>query len=215
MNDEEWEISRSTPSARFDRPAPSPTSPTPPCRRRVAAAPVPDDGDIEAAAAFVDADDCASLRNPSCCSHSSGVSSAGRCGGCSPSSACSIGASTSTRCRTRPERWGERVRAALTARTGIVDHSAGVRRRPSRRRRTDVIEAWGNGTLQRDFEAAGVAFAGDAVIGRAQLPAGVVAAAAKGQALATTLMTGPLRFAARHAANRSVSFAPSITTGYE
>ena len=61
------------------------------------------------------------------------------------------------------DRWGERVRAALTARTGVAtipqlfvggQYVGGA---------TDVIEAWGDGTLQRRFDAAGVDFVRTAV----------------------------------------------------
>ena len=59
--------------------------------------------------------------------------------------------------------WGERVRAALTARTGVAtipqlfvggQYVGGA---------TDVIEAWGDGTLQGRFDAAGVDFVRTAV----------------------------------------------------
>ena len=84
MTAEEWEVSRSTPLCRFD--VPSAPAPAPAAAER-------EGGGRSGRGAFRHGS--RSRRNRSCCSRSSGVSSAGRCASCSRSSASRIAASMS------------------------------------------------------------------------------------------------------------------------
>jgi cysteine synthase A len=165
MNDEEWGISRSTPGSRFDRPtSPPPAVSAPPAPTPVttAAAAVVDEGGVETAATFIEqtireaaqpvvmfalewCEFCWSLRR---LFDKLGVQYRSVDLDSVPYQA---------------QRWGERVRAALAARTGIATIPQVFVGGRLVGGCTDVIDAWGNGTLQRAFEAAGVDFTGDAV----------------------------------------------------
>jgi cysteine synthase A len=69
-------------------------------------------------------------------------------------------------------RRGERIRAALTARTGVATIPQVFVGGRFIGGCTDVIDAWGDGRLQGAFESAKVAFARDAVAdARSFLPA--------------------------------------------
>ncbi|HET9693265.1 MAG TPA: pyridoxal-phosphate dependent enzyme [Steroidobacteraceae bacterium] len=159
MTDEELEISCSTPGARFDRPAPAPTpapSPQPVAAAVVATQPTAD------AEAFV----AQTIGEPS---QPVVLFALEWCEFCW--SLRRLFDKLGVRYRSvdldsvayQSDRWGERVRAALTARTGVATipqvfvggHFMGGA--------TDVIDAWGKGTLQRELDSAGVGFVRDAV----------------------------------------------------
>ena len=72
--------------------------------------------------------------NPSCCSRSSGASSAGRCASCSRSSASRTAASISIRSRYQADDLGGKIRAVLGAAHRRKDDSADLHRRRARRR---------------------------------------------------------------------------------
>ncbi len=157
MTADELEISCSTPSARFDRPAAPAPAPSPePVAAAVATEPTADAEDFVTQAlaeasqpvvlfALEWCEFCWSLRR--------------------------LFEKLGVRYRSvdldsvpfQANRWGERVRAALTARTGVATipqvfvggHFLGGA--------TDVIDAWDKGVLQRELDSAGVAFARDAV----------------------------------------------------
>ncbi|HET7203346.1 MAG TPA: pyridoxal-phosphate dependent enzyme [Steroidobacteraceae bacterium] len=157
MNADELEISCSTPGARFDRPAaPAPAPAAPPIAAAVPAA----DG-VEAEA-FV-ADTIAEKSQPVV------LFALEWCEFCW--SLRRLFDALGVRYRSvdldsvpfQANRWGERVRAALTTRTGVATIPQVFVGGRFLGGATDVIDAWGKGTLQRELDSAGVDFARNAV----------------------------------------------------
>jgi cysteine synthase A len=189
MNDVEWDISRSTPSARFDAvPSPlppaqetPPTVPSPLPLSRERSADRPGEGPAEAASPATPATDDAEVFVTDVVADKSQpvvMFALEWCEFCW--SLRRLFDKLGVHYRSvdldsvayQPGRRGERIRAALTARTGVATipqvfvggHFIGGC--------TDVIDAWNAGTLQRKFDAAGAAFKRDAVSdARSFLPA--------------------------------------------
>jgi cysteine synthase A len=178
MTDEELELSRSTPSGRFDRPVAPAPAPAPSLSPALSPAP----STVTQAALTVDADDDAAgdFVTTAIQERSQPVVlfALEWCEFCW--SLRRLFAKVGVRYRSidldsaelRNARWGGNVRAALTARTGVTTipqlfvggrFIGGC---------TEVIDGWDRGTLQRKFEQAGVTYAHDvAVNARSFLPA--------------------------------------------
>jgi cysteine synthase A len=166
MNDAEWDISRSTASARFDQATPAPAGAVP-----VAANVSPEPAEVESEAAFVK-DAIAEPSQPVV------MFALEWCEFCW--SLRRLFDQLGVRYRSvdldsvayQAGRRGERIRAALTARTGVATIPQVFVGGRLIGGCTDVIDAWEAGRLQDAFEGAGVTYARDAVTSaRSFLPA--------------------------------------------
>ena len=189
MNDAEWDISRSTPSARFDA-APSPLShaqetaatvPSPRPLLREGSAAAPGEGAADAASPATPATDDAEVFVADVVADTSSpvvMFALEWCEFCW--SLRRLFDALGVRYRSvdldavayQAGRRGERIRTALTARTGVTTIPQVFVNGRFIGGCTDVIEAWNAGTLQREFESAGVTFKRNAVTdARSFLPA--------------------------------------------
>jgi cysteine synthase A len=167
MNDEEWDLSRSTPSARFDT---VPSCLVPPSGHKPAAS--PGERDAEPASAANAANDDAKVFVADVVADKASpvvMFALEWCEFCW--SLRRLFEKLGVRYRSvdldsvtyQAGRRGEKIRAALTARTGIATIPQVFVGGRFIGGATDVIDAWSSGGLQAAFEEAGVAFARDAV----------------------------------------------------